>query len=65
MIRSDKEASGNEGKGVTRNMAQNKRTSSSGRSEAEMSEGSGATTITKAETDEQSDTRLAEKRERG
>ena len=35
MSKSDSEASGNEGKGVTRNLAQNEQTTSSGRREAD------------------------------
>ena len=41
MSRSDSEASGNKGKGVTRNLGQNKRKTSSGRWEAGVSEGNG------------------------
>ena len=50
---SDNETSENEGKGVTRNMALNKRTASSGRSEAKVSEGIGATMIAKEAIDDQ------------
>ena len=43
----DGEASGNEGKGMTRNLAQNTRRNRSGRREADVSEDNGPMTMVK------------------